>query len=89
MLFGIGYYAILNLLGFYSMAADKKKAKKHEWRTPEKTLLLIAFLGGALGSFIGMQMMRHKTKHAQFVILVPLFLILHIGLIGFLLYKFH
>ena len=47
---------------------------------PESTLLLVAFLGGSLGALLGMELFRHKTKHAKFKVLVPLFLILHIAL---------
>ena len=70
----------MNLLAFVLYGIDKLKAKKGAWRIPEATLLLVAFLGGSLGAFLGMEVFRHKTKHAKFKILVPLFLILHIAL---------
>ena len=57
-----------------------RRAKKGARRVPERTLFLAAGCFGALGGFLGMQVFRHKTKHAKFRILVPLFLVLHIAL---------
>lgn len=67
-----GYFTFLNLLGLLTMGIDKRKAKRKAWRIPERTLLLIAFLGGGLGSLIGMYYFHHKTKHTRFIILMPL-----------------
>lgn len=75
MKIGLGYLIVMNLAGLISMAVDKQKAKKHEWRVSERTLFLIAILGGSLGSFVGMQLFRHKTKHKRFVIGIPLILL--------------
>lgn len=72
--------AAVNLLAFILYGIDKFKAKKGAWRIPEASLLLVAFLGGSLGALLGMELFRHKTKHAKFKVLVPLFLILHIVL---------
>ena len=72
--------AAVNLLAFVLYGVDKLKAKKGAWRIPEATLLLVAFLGGSVGALLGMEVFRHKTKHAKFRILVPLFLILHIAM---------
>ncbi len=81
----IWYYAAANVLAFLLYGIDKVKAKAGAWRIPERTLLGVAFLGGAFGAFLGMQIFRHKTKHAQFVILVPLCCVLHLVLLVFLL----
>ena len=72
--------AVVNLAAFALYGIDKGKAKRGAWRIPEATLLLIAALGGSLGALLGMELFRHKTKHWQFKILVPLFLVLHIAL---------
>lgn len=63
---------VLSIIGLISMAADKSKAKRGAWRIPEKVLFAIAFLGGGLGSLIGMYAFRHKTKHTSFVIGIPI-----------------
>ena len=69
----------LNLTSFALYGLDKLKAKRGAWHIPEVTLLLVALLG-PLGALLGMELFRHKTKHAKFRILVPLFLVLHIVL---------
>lgn len=61
-----------------SMGIDKEKAKRGSWRIPEKTLFLLAIIGGSIGSIIGMQVFRHKTKHWYFVWGMPAILVLQI-----------
>jgi uncharacterized membrane protein YsdA (DUF1294 family) len=82
------YLIILNLVGFFSMGMDKKRAKSNEWRIKEKTLFFIAIIGGSAGSLLGMKVYRHKTKHTAFVVGMPLILIVQIILIIFLFNKF-
>ena len=65
------YMVIMSIIGFASMGIDKKRAINKKWRTPEKKLFIIAFLGGAAGSVLGMRIFRHKTKHMKFVIFMP------------------
>ena len=79
------YLLIVNALGFLLMLADKRKAQKNLWRIPESTLLLMAAMGGSIGSLAGMYKFRHKTKHWQFVIGMPAILIAQIVLIFLLL----
>ncbi len=65
------YFIIINLAGFISMGVDKYKARMHMWRIPEKTLFLLAILGGAAGCLAGMYLFRHKTRHWYFVLGMP------------------
>ena len=78
------YLIIINILEFFLMGIDKLKAIKQSWRIPEKTLLLIAFLGGSLGGIIGMIIFHHKTKKIKFKILYPLFLLINILIIYYI-----
>jgi uncharacterized membrane protein YsdA (DUF1294 family) len=77
------YIGFANLLGFVLMGIDKKKARNNERRIPERTLWGVAMLGGALGSFIGMNVFRHKTKHSSFKIGMPLLIAVNFILIGY------
>ena len=58
-----GYVIIMNLIGFFLMGIDKRKAVKHAFRIPESTLFIVALIGGSLGSLLGMYVFRHKTRH--------------------------
>lgn len=69
---------IMNLIGFFLMGIDKRKAIKHKWRIPEKTFFVVSILSGSLGTLIGMYTFRHKTKHAKFVVGIPVILVLQI-----------
>lgn len=60
------------LAGFISMVYDKKLAITGRRRIRQRTLLIIAFLGGAAGSLLGMLLAWHKVRKPKFVILVPL-----------------
>lgn len=82
------YLLIINFIGFLAMFLDKQKAKKDKWRIPEKTLFLLAVLGGSLGTTLGMNVFRHKTKHWYFVLGMPLILILQLLAYIFLKVKF-
>ena len=53
--------------------------------TEAYALLLLAFAGGCVGAAFGMALCRHKTRHARFVILVPLSLLLWAAAIAVLL----
>ena len=70
---------VMSIFTFVLYGIDKRKAKSGAWRIKERTLLLCALLGGGIGAFIGMRVFRHKTQHTQFVILVPLFMVLNIA----------
>ncbi len=78
------YLLIINVVALIAYAIDKFKAQHNHWRIPEATLIIMAFLGGALGAFLGMYLFRHKTKHWKFRILVPLALVLWIAAVVFL-----
>ena len=81
----IGYLTIINAIAFALMLADKARARKNLWRIPERTLFTAAILGGSVGSLLGMYLARHKTKHPQFVIGIPVILAAQIALAVFLL----
>lgn len=70
------YGVLINVIGFGLMGIDKRRARKHQWRIPEKTLFLTALLFGSLGSWAGMYVFHHKTKHWYFVVGMPLILVL-------------
>lgn len=78
---------IVNGLAFIIYALDKWLAGKNFRRVPEKYLLLLAIIGGSVGAWSSMLLFRHKTKHWQFSIGVPVILLLQIVLSIFLISK--
>ena len=85
--FILGYFVIVNLLGFALMGIDKRKAIRHAFRIPEATLFSVALVGGSIGSILGMLVFRHKTKHWYFKFGMPIILLLQIGIIAFLYFS--
>lgn len=57
---------LISLVAFWQYASDKMRAKNDLWRIPEGALLALGFFGGAIGALIGMNWLRHKTKHWYF-----------------------
>lgn len=81
------YVVVINVIGFVIMGVDKKRAIRGAWRISEASLFFVAFIGGSLGSIIGMQHFRHKTKHWYFQYGMPVILMLQIALL--LTHYFH
>ena len=81
------YFIIINLIGFFIMWLDKRKAIKGAWRIPEKTLFIITAVGGGIGTIAGMYTFRHKTQKIAFIIGFPLITILEIVTIIYFLIK--
>lgn len=67
----LAYLLMINLSGYLAIARDKEKAKTQQWRTPEKNFFIMAFLGGSIGVWLGMQRFHHKTKHYTFTVGIP------------------
>ncbi len=81
------WLALMSLVLFAVMGADKRRAKAGARRVPEKTRLLLALLGGAIGGALGMRVFRHKTKHGYFSWGFPILALAQIGLCVWLLLK--
>jgi len=82
------YLLLMNIASFVMMGLDKRFSKiQGKRRIPEKTLLSTAFIGGALGSYLGMKLFHHKTLHNKFRYGIPAIIAVHILLALFLLTK--
>jgi len=67
-----GELALMSLTLFVLMGVDKRRARKGRWRVRERTLFVLALLGGACGGTLGMFLFRHKTRHWTFRLIFPL-----------------
>ena len=75
----ISYILFVNIIGFFIMFIDKKRAINNQWRISESTLILIATIGGSIGILSGMKYFRHKTKHFKFNTGIPLILVFQLA----------
>ena len=80
-------FLILNLITYTMVYYDKRKAKRGEWRVPEKRFFGLAILGGAIGVFVGMRSFRHKTKHPTFVYGIPFLIFINLVSYFYLLFQ--
>ncbi len=77
----IAYLIAISVISIVVCIYDKfasKHATKH--RTRERTLLLLSALGGSVAMFITMQIIRHKTKHAKFMVGIPVIIIAQVAI---------
>ena len=64
--FYVGYLLGVSIVAFFAYVIDKGKAKRAAWRIPEKVLLTLSLIGGAVGGYLAMNTVRHKTKKWYF-----------------------
>ena len=77
------WLAAISLVSIIVCCYDKIAAKhltKH--RTRERTLLLLSALGGSVAMLLCMLLIRHKTKHAKFMVGIPLIILLQIAAVA-------
>jgi uncharacterized membrane protein YsdA (DUF1294 family) len=77
-------YVSWNAYVFIAMGRDKRRAKLHQWRIPEVSLLIMGALLGGIGLYAGMKVFHHKTSHSKFVIGVPILMLMNFLTIGIL-----
>ncbi len=59
-------YLGISILTFLAYASDKSAAQQGSWRISEKTLHLLALIGGWPGALLAQQMLRHKSSKQAF-----------------------
>lgn len=87
MKFLLLYLVIVNAAGFLVMTLDKLLAKKKAWRIPERTLLILAGIGGSIGVLTAMYTVRHKIRKPKFFLGVPAILAAQAALILYFLFR--
>jgi len=81
------YAAVMSLITFAAFGIDKYKARTGRWRIRERTLFLLALLGGGVGAFLGMKVFHHKTLHKKFVIGIPIIMLTQLIFLGWLIWQ--
>ncbi len=72
------YLAVINLIAIILTIYDKSAAVHDRWRVRERTLMLVSALGGSVGMFLTMLIIRHKTRKPLFMIGIPVIFILEL-----------
>lgn len=80
------YLIVIGCVSALVTVSDKLRAKNGKRRVPEKTLLLLGAVGGALPMLLTMLLIRHKTRKAEFMYGLPAIILLHAAI--FVIIKF-
>lgn len=83
----VTYLTVINIVAALVTITDKRRSVKGKWRIPEATLMILALMGGAVFEYITMSVIRHKTRHAKFMIGLPLIIFVQIVIIAFIINK--
>lgn len=75
------FFGVMSFVAFAMTMYDKLAAQAGKRRISENALMTVGFFGGAIGMYVTMHLIRHKTKHKKFMIGLPLFIVLHLALI--------
>lgn len=60
---------------------DKRAARRGTRRVSERTLLIVCALGGSAAMLVTMRVIRHKTKHAKFMVGIPVIIVAQIAVV--------
>ena len=83
----IAYFAAISIISALVCCYDKIAAKKFtKHRTRESTLLLLSALGGSIAMLLTMLAIRHKTKHAKFMVGIPLIIVAQIAIAALIIF---
>lgn len=72
----------LNVAAFFAYWQDKYAAQKGRWRIKEDTLHLFSLAEGWPGAYLAQQILRHKSRKAEFRAAYWLTVTLHCGAVG-------
>lgn len=75
------YVALISFLAITLCVYDKHSAIKRRRRVRELSLYFVSLIGGALVMYITMLLIRHKTKRAGFMVLLPIMALAHLCLL--------
>jgi len=78
--------AVTSLASFAAYGLDKRRASTGGRRVPERTLHLLAALGGWPGAILGQRQFRHKTRKVPFLIAFWAVVLLHAAVVGAVAY---
>ena len=63
----LGWYLASSLLAFLVFAHDKRAARRHRHRVPERRLHVLELIGGFPGAWLAIMLLRHKSSKPSFL----------------------
>ncbi len=80
------YFAAVNVYAFNLMRLQKKANEDNETcgRVSDGKIFLSAVLGGALGTYVSMFIMRYKMKNLLFMVFMPVLAVVDIYVLVYL-----
>jgi len=82
----VWYLAAINAFAFFMYGWDKMSAGVEARRISEKTLLILALIGGSLGAAAGIKIFRHKTRKISFLLWFILIILLQLSILTVLIF---
>ncbi len=82
------YFLVINSVQFLLFGYDKWIAGKDFSRIPERWFWRIAWVGGALGAWVAMEIFRHKTQHRKFTSGMPWLALVQLSVICFIIGRY-
>jgi uncharacterized membrane protein YsdA (DUF1294 family) len=76
----LAYLLLINVTSLVAFGVDKRRSRRGEWRTAERSLLALAMLGGSPGALLAMWWFRHKTRKLRFQLAIGIIVTLQLGL---------
>ncbi|MDW5419177.1 MULTISPECIES: DUF1294 domain-containing protein [unclassified Iodobacter] len=83
----LGLYGVLSLITYFIYGFDKTAAQNQRWRVAERTLHLLALLGGWPGALCAQQRYRHKSKKMAFLVVFWLTVLINCSVLAWFLFK--
>lgn len=78
------FFATVNTLAFFLMLWDKTQSRTNgAERISEGALFFMATLFGSVGVYLGMILLRHKTRKWYFVIGIPMLILENLAFLAF------
>ena len=75
------WFAAVSGLAVILTLHDKRAAWRGAQRVPERMLLLVCAFGGSAAMLAAMRVIRHKTKHAKFMVGIPVMIAVQVALV--------
>ncbi|QEI09375.1 DUF1294 domain-containing protein [Pigmentiphaga aceris] len=80
-------YAVMSGISVLVYGLDKSAAMANRRRTPERSLHLLALLGGWPGALLAQSVFRHKSSKAGFQWMFRLTVVVNLGVLTWLLWS--